>query len=383
MLGKPYVVVRGDNLWNIAKRELGGGSQWPRIWRYNNRSEVRKITGRGIPNPDLIHVGQVLLIPVIPGLPKAPVKEIKPPRDIAPAQSQAAPQNPALTRKPPVRTTPTPQPLRTPSTGHNSGPLSQQALEHYPSVSIEYDLSGPKIPPMITPTAIIEIKMFGILVIKSHPSKVGGYNLMNWKEHEIQMTREMNHAFGTLVSDNRFIYNQQTKAITVRSMLVSKSNTPNTPATAIGIQMDSHTLIPKLRAEIRFPKLEGTIGKFAYGTANLLFIIEITPIPPRPPHNSPQPVRVPVPVPVGAPATDWGKVIGVGLVVTAGVIVVGTLVEDFFTAGVGVADDPASFAAAAALFARGMTMVRGAAAVLPRAMAPANATFGARVILAH
>ena len=381
MLGKPYIVARGDNLWNIAKKELGGGSQWPRIWRYNNRDEVRKVTGRGIPNPDLIYVGQLLLIPEIPGMPKAPVKEATPPGNLAPAQSQATRQHPALTPKPALKPTPTPQPVRTPAPGHNSGSLSQQALQYHPSVSIEYDLSAPKIPPMITPTAIIEIKMFGILVMKSHPSRVGGYNLMNWKEHEIQMTREMNHAFGTLVSDNRFIYNAQTKAVTVRSMLVSKSNTPNTPATAIGIQMDSHTLIPKLRAEIRFPKLEGTIGNFAYGTANLLFIIEITPIPPRPPHASPQPVRVPVPAP--APSTDWGKVIGVGLVVTAGVIVVGTLVEDFFTAGAGVADDPASFAASAALFARGMTMVRGAAAALPRAVAPANVTFGARVMMAH
>jgi LysM repeat protein len=383
MLGKPYIVASGDNLWNIAKKELGGGSQWPRIWRYNNRREVKKVTGRGIANPDLIYVGQVLLIPVISGMPKTPAGEITPPRHLAPAQKPTGPQHPAVARPAPSRTAPSPQPQRLPGNAQNSGPLTQQAGQFYPSVSIEYDLSGPKFPPMITPTAIIEIKMFGILVIKSHPSRVGGYTLMNWKEHEIQMTREMNHAFGTLVSDNRFIFNDQTKAITVRSMLVSKSNTPNTPATAIGIQMDSQTLIPKLRAEIRFPKLEGTIGNFAYGTANLLFIIEITPIPPRPPLSSPQPVRVPVPVPVEEPATNWGKVIGVGLVVAAGAIVVGTLVEDFFTAGAGVADDPASFAASAALFARGMTMVRGAATALPRVMAPANVQFGMRVMVAH
>jgi nucleoid-associated protein YgaU len=63
MLGDRYTVVHGDNLWKIAAKSLGGGKQWPRIWRYNNRPEVARVTGRGIPNPDLIYVGQRLLIP--------------------------------------------------------------------------------------------------------------------------------------------------------------------------------------------------------------------------------------------------------------------------------------------------------------------------------
>jgi nucleoid-associated protein YgaU len=70
LFGKRYVVAKGDNLWNIAEHHLGNGTQWPRIWRYNNRRDVRKLTGRGIPNPDLIYVGQLLLIPEIPGAAK-------------------------------------------------------------------------------------------------------------------------------------------------------------------------------------------------------------------------------------------------------------------------------------------------------------------------
>jgi nucleoid-associated protein YgaU len=67
MLGRSYVVVEGDNLWKISKRNLGGGPQWPRIYRYNNRREVIAVTGRGIKNPDLIYVGQRLLLPIVPG----------------------------------------------------------------------------------------------------------------------------------------------------------------------------------------------------------------------------------------------------------------------------------------------------------------------------
>ncbi len=47
-----YTVVRGDTLWGIAKRYYGNGSRYPEIAKANN-----------IKNPDIIHVGQVLLIP--------------------------------------------------------------------------------------------------------------------------------------------------------------------------------------------------------------------------------------------------------------------------------------------------------------------------------
>lgn len=47
-----YTVVRGDTLWAIAKRYYGNGSQYPKIAKANN-----------IKNPDIIHVGQKLLIP--------------------------------------------------------------------------------------------------------------------------------------------------------------------------------------------------------------------------------------------------------------------------------------------------------------------------------
>src|SRR5258708_34243773 len=101
VLGQRYVVVKGDNLWNIAKHHLGGGSQWPRIWRYNNRRDVKEITGRGIRNPDLIYIGQVLLIPYIPGTPKHATRDdsIVPP-NLVPAQ--VPPPSPPPNSPPPT-----------------------------------------------------------------------------------------------------------------------------------------------------------------------------------------------------------------------------------------------------------------------------------------
>ena len=52
--GQNYTVVRGDCLWNIAKRFYGNGSQYPRIFEAN-RDKIK--------NPNLIYPGQVFWIP--------------------------------------------------------------------------------------------------------------------------------------------------------------------------------------------------------------------------------------------------------------------------------------------------------------------------------
>lgn len=52
---KTYVVKRGDNLWNIAKKYYGNGSQWKKIYNQN-----KKVIGS---NPNLIYPGQKYVIP--------------------------------------------------------------------------------------------------------------------------------------------------------------------------------------------------------------------------------------------------------------------------------------------------------------------------------
>jgi len=137
------------------------------------------------------------------------------------------------------------------------------------------------------------------------------------------------------------------------------------------VEMNSTTVIPKLRAEIRLPKLQGSLEPFNYVALDVKIVIEITPKADPPRMDSPR-QRVPVPVTVTEPRTNWTKVIGVGLIVSAGVVVVGTLVEDFFTAGAGTVDDVPSFALASAAFKRGLAMVATSAVVLPQASVAAN-----------
>jgi hypothetical protein len=421
MLGERYVVTKGDSLWRIAERKLGSGTQWTRIWKYNNRPEVSRVTGRTIPNPDLIYIGQVILIPVVPGMKQKPLPAGTPPSPHVEAQPENAPLPSSRIDLPQSRpttlTTPqsqrpgvpqsTPQSQRpgapqsrpsTPAPNGGGGTTLSDRLRHEMSpIAIKYKLNDLAFPPRDVGTAIIEVRMTGDVILMTKKQYPVTY-VTSRGELELQVTREMNHAFGQLIEDCRFIYDPVKKQVTLRSMLVSQSNVPNSVSTAIGVEMNSSTLTPKLRAEIRLPKLQGSLAHYDYVAMDVKIVIEITPKyqPPAPPGNpSPRldhifaPGRVPTPVtgpfvmprpatPAPAPVhlepesgTNWKMVIGVGLVTFAGLVVVGTLVEDFFTAGAGVADDPASFALAGASFRQGMAMMARTAAVLPRARVPA------------
>jgi hypothetical protein len=369
MAGNAYQVVKGDNLWKIAKKELGGGAQWPRLWRYNNRREVIRVTGRGIPNPDLILVGQRLLIPRLPGAPAGASGHDGGMDSLPVAVEPAA--------KPPATHPPTAQPVRTapaPQTG-----LSGKLPATQSPIAFKFRLEDLRWPPVDAGTAIIETRMTGDILFMTKKAYPVTY-VTSRGELELQVTREANTSLGKLISDNRYVVDPVNKNVTFRSMLVSQSNNPGLVATAIGVEVSSNSPLPKLRAEFRLPKLEGSIDVFRYSAVDVKVVVEITPKPPRGP--SPQPIRVTNPAPRTAPApsgTDWGKVIGVGLIITGGAIITATLVEDFLTAGVGVADDPASFAAASAALARGALLLRGA--VVPVAAAAAVLPAGGKVIL--
>jgi len=54
--GTAYVVVKGDSLWSIAARHYGSGQKWSSIYEANKNV---------VTNPNLIFVGQPLMLPVV------------------------------------------------------------------------------------------------------------------------------------------------------------------------------------------------------------------------------------------------------------------------------------------------------------------------------
>ncbi len=62
-------VRRGDSLWSLAHRYLGSGDRYPQIYDFHNQQAARYGL-RLIEKPDLIFVGQTILIPPRPKMPK-------------------------------------------------------------------------------------------------------------------------------------------------------------------------------------------------------------------------------------------------------------------------------------------------------------------------
>lgn len=362
MLGDRYTVVRGDNLWRIAARTLGGGAQWPRIWKYNNRKEVVRITGRALPDPDFIKIGQVLLIPRLPTPVVRPIVEDEDSGGHLPTAVE-----PHVSKQ-------QQQPSAASAASSERGSLSSATRGAISKVSFKYRGKDLRWPPQDVGTAIIEVRMTGDVLLMTKQAYPATF-ITSRGEVELQLTSAANHAFGALVSDTRVVFDPLQNTVTLRSMLVSQSKTPNLPATALGVEMGSLSPVPKLRAEMRLPKKTvGSIGVFDYAAVDVKFVVEVTPkrnSPPSPPSLRPE--RAPLPTQATHPSNGWATWIGAGLVLTAVGIVVATVVEDYLTVGVGVADDPESMAAAGAALARGLAALGIAGAgKLPEAGRPAH-----------
>jgi len=357
-----YVVRKGDCLWRIAEAKLGHGREWPRIWRYNNQPSIVRMTGGSISDPDLIYPGQVLMLPILPNQPmKQPAST-----PVTHGYSAIATNQSTANRK---------FDASQPRVDSNGRPRSlKESLRDLRSpFSIKYRLEDVKLPPIVQPGFILEIKMIGDVLLRTHKS-YPTTSFTQKKEIEAQLVTQANHAFGSLLTDTRFVFDSAKNTLTYRSMLVSESRLDRAPSVAVGIQVDSSSPMAKLRFEYRFPKLAGSLPVFQYTAFDVKVVVELTPtqLPGSDTLNRSLPER--------SPSMNWDRVIGTGLILLGSAIVIGTVIEDFWPVAGGPANDPASFAIAGMNLARGMQMVRGAAAILPAA---APAVIGFAIQLEH
>ena len=81
-MGLPVTVQRGDSLWSLAGRYLGRYERYPEIFEYHNKYVGSSGLGRRglipIENPDLIFVGQTVMIPYRGTKTATPPSRVKP-----------------------------------------------------------------------------------------------------------------------------------------------------------------------------------------------------------------------------------------------------------------------------------------------------------------
>lgn len=215
--------------------------------------------------------------------------------------------------------------------------------------------------------------MTGNVVLTSKQSLPITY-VTNKSELEAKISHAANNAFGTLFTDMSVNYDTKTGNVKLGLNLIAKSKTPNIPTTSVGIVADSSSPIPKIKYEIKLPELKGTVGEFNFIAASVAISLEVTPTKGSHRGNSPSPKNS-IPETFFTPET-----IATGLYITASLLIIGTLVEDFFTAGAGVADDPVSFATAATMYSRGATLWRGATVIAQKALLPVTTRLTISVI---
>jgi hypothetical protein len=186
-------------------------------------------------------------------------------------------------------------------------------------------------------------------------SKAVEFATLTRQGFELEAKRAADHALGKLVTGTQVGYNPVTRELSFECGLTAHSNQPYAPTTKATMGISATTGLPVAKGVIQAPDIKGKIADHLYLAAGLGIAIEVTPLPPS---AKPKPVPIPSARPAPGRVINWDYLVGGAMVVGAGVIIVATIVEDIATAGLGIADDAPSFAAAAALFAGGTAMFK-------------------------
>lgn len=305
MKGKRITVDKGDTLWDLARQHLGAGSEWPRLYAYNNRSEVVRKNQSRIENPDLIYPGQKLMIPIARGTRPSPKTESKEP-EVAPTS------------------------------------LNDQLDQVEVPFSVKYELDELPVVHQRGSGFRMTLKLTGDVVIELG-RKVPLSTVSN-RGLETAYKAETKAALQDLVSEAKVEWDQKTNKITYSSNLTLKAKGNNGPKTTIGVELSSNSPAPKIRGQLVFPKLKGRIHGKPFLATNIKVVVEIQPEP-----NTKRVSRGTRPEPVVAPNGQTVKQVTV-LGIAAGLsLFVGTIVTDFFSGGLGVADDAVTIPASLAM----------------------------------
>ncbi len=332
-----YRVRRGDSLSLIAKRQYKDASLWPEIARANQ-----------LKDPYTIFVGQELVIPNQcrkPGFP--PMLWSSEPqlslRDKFSVNVPLAPKSSSAS-----------SPLKKEFVGPPVGKKAAPALPDPPAArpvlmpAFKFELEN-----VIQPVSVsigpvsYTFQLKGEITIQSE-KPLQNFSIVNMKQLALEAKSEADVVVGEvgsrIANSTEFKYDPSTQSMEISTSLkteltlkgdvwVTQSISPVLPN---GVK---YTYQPRaISGKIRGLKIEGNIS------------LEIT-VRLNPQQPSPQPVPVSV--------SGWQKVAAVGLFVAAGGIIIATLAEDIVTLGAGVADDPASFGAAAAAYSAAAVMWTG------------------------
>jgi hypothetical protein len=319
-----YVVKHGDTLWDISRRRLGNPERWRDIVACNATPRARWLTGSTIVDPDLIVVGQKILIPA--GL------------DDAARHTRFASAGTSCRH--------TPRPSHRTRVGG-----IRRARVGVRGIPFKYDLRH--IPPitLASPAFTTTIKLSGSVTIQSR--RTISFAEVSREGFEIGAKREADLVLQKLVGNAKVGYNPGSGHLTFEIGMTIHAHEKSVPSVSLSSSFSGSTGLPCVKASMRYPSIRGHLLHHLYAAADFGGDIEMTP---DQGSSGPNPLAniQSQPMPLTSSPSAWHFAVGGALIGGAAILITATLAEDVVTLGGGILDDAASFAAASAMFTAGM-----------------------------
>jgi LysM repeat protein len=335
-----YRVTVGDSLWKIAATQYGNPAVWPSI------SEANHLRDR-----DLILVGMWLKLPpvlaahehshsrihshtsehILPSATGHSILTRNAARLPGPAGSSGSPK------------TGTNLPLNSWQSLHNGGRPAAPVL--YPALKYKLDNSPPIV--LSTPEADFSLRFVGEVTLQ-RKGTMAEIELTEKGNISEKLKAEYKSKLTNLGSSVKIGFNPKTRDVQVScGFSVASKIDGKVFATS------QYDFIPPNRLKYGFKttQIQGESGNFVF-TGLVGFELEITL---KTPLSGP--LLRPIPTPVLRRNPVWPWVVAGSLVFAAGLVVVGDIIKDVATSGVGLAESPVSFAAASALLSQAVAQV--------------------------
>jgi len=306
-IGIPYEVKKGDTLWDIAAEQLGNPMEWPKLFAFNNQSNVIASGARRMQDPDMIYAGSIIRIPIIPNRPRPiPTKE---------QMKSHKPNFPTICKN--NLSSKIPSPARFPKQRSKPNSLKDQIPQIQMPVSFAFEFKGD---PIIVNGGTFTARIYQEGRVLINPQSTIPLTLVFNGGFEVSSKQMAKTAFAKLQSETSVKFNEDTLGITFSNKMIDSASNISGPKTEIGVETSSSKGIPILKVAIVYDELEGYVGMNKFVTSSYKILIEIEP---KLPKLQPIPIQQPLPSPAPVPRTDWSEI--ARNATTATIIVAGIL----------------------------------------------------------
>lgn len=329
-----YTVAPKDCLWDLADRFYGKPTLWPMIFEYNNLPHIIEATGTRILDPDLILIGQNLMIPKIELAERYGshgLDQVK--RNVSQARQEHKDKGAAQQQH--IRRIQQDQPQP-----KNGEAMARGRAKYIARPAYEIDLGNTTLAATKGPGFSLSAKLSGKLLLQdTRPSHIdisvnGINNLKASSKHQTET------AAGKLISDLKFDVDLKNRSVKLSGGLAAQSNIKGAPLVKMEAGVNNLGQ-PILKGSVTYDVVKGKLPHYTVLGEKVTFVIEIAADMNKVEQEAGK---------IGSIWDDLGKTVsGVVLGVASIALVVATLYEDIVTVGVGTWNDAASIALASAM----------------------------------